>query len=79
MSVQRGPYVGSPAHQQPVPFSYQEGLPYAAYRLVHLLDLFKTVVGFGLRNREMNLGFDAYVLILCLSLFPNNMIGLRTK
>ncbi|XP_064936261.1 uncharacterized protein LOC135588201 isoform X1 [Musa acuminata AAA Group] len=31
MSVQRGPYVGSPAHQQPVPFSYQEGLPYAAY------------------------------------------------
>ncbi|URE37524.1 hypothetical protein MUK42_34566 [Musa troglodytarum] len=31
MSVQRGPYVGSPAHQQSVPFSYQEGLPYAAY------------------------------------------------
>ncbi|WOL17173.1 hypothetical protein Cni_G25962 [Canna indica] len=26
--VQRGPYVGSPAHQQSVPISYHEGLPY---------------------------------------------------
>ncbi|XP_074590824.1 uncharacterized protein LOC141846685 [Curcuma longa] len=31
VSVQRGPYVGSPAHQQSVPFSYQEGLPYPPY------------------------------------------------
>ncbi|XP_042424864.1 RNA-binding protein 24-B-like [Zingiber officinale] len=30
--VQRGPYVGSPAHQQQsVPFSYQEGLSYPPY------------------------------------------------
>ncbi|WOL12372.1 hypothetical protein Cni_G21138 [Canna indica] len=31
VSVQQGPYVGSPTHQQSVPFSYQQGFPYSPY------------------------------------------------
>ncbi|RWW19912.1 hypothetical protein BHE74_00032894 [Ensete ventricosum] len=41
--VPRGQYVGSPAHQPSVPFGYQQGFPYPPYRLVDLLNLFRTI------------------------------------